>query len=142
MRTALMTVLFANYYGFDKFAREVHLSRTTYRGQGLCTLQVTAVAHTLVFGVIFALDLGWSLPYAIVVAACLTAVAANYVGVIQSAAYPAFRTRMDRQPFRVKFGQLLLSWTFLVVAIGCLPWQMHQYYTPAVTISEPSLDIL
>ena len=89
------------------------------------------VTINVVYGVALALPHDGSLHLGVVAAACAGAFFANYFGVITSARYPAFRTRLDRQPFAVKFGVVLFSAASSVAAIPGFIWLMQRYYRPA-----------
>jgi hypothetical protein len=125
MSHVFSTLFFANYYGFDKLSRESGPPAAAYFGDLLCTQQVVLVTVNLVYAVALAFPHARRLEFG--VAASAVAVFANYFGVIKSARYPAFRTRVDRQPFAVKLGLVLFSVGSSVLAIlGCV-WLMERY---------------
>ena len=131
MPNVFSALFFANYYGFDKLSREGGTPRAAYFGELLCTQQVVLVTINVVYGVALALPHDGSLHFGVVAAACAGTLFANYFGVIKSARYPAFRTRLDRQPFAVKFGVVLFSAASSVAAIPGFIWLMQRYHRSA-----------
>lgn len=128
MPNALTALFFANYYGFDKISRIGGTPRAAYYGELLCTHQITLVALNVVYALALGCPHNGTLPYGVVVVVCMTAMFANYFGVIKSSQYPAFRTRLDRQPFVVKFGMVLFSFASYVVGIPGIIWLMQRYH--------------
>ncbi|MBF9238083.1 hypothetical protein I2I05_11820 [Hymenobacter sp. BT683] len=127
MSNVFSALFFANYYGFDKLSREGGTPTAAYCGELLCTQQVVLVTTNVVYGVAPAFPHECPLKFGVVAAACAVALFANYFGVIKSARYPAFRTRLDRQPFAVKLALVLFAVASSVVAIpGCV-WLMERY---------------
>ena len=128
MYNAFTALFFANYYGFDKIAREGGTPTAAYYGELLCTQQVVVVTLNLVFGLALIFPHDGTLPYSVVATVCMAALFTNYFGVLKSSQYPAFRTRLDRQPLAVKFGLVLFSFASSVVGIPGFIWLMQRYY--------------
>jgi small-conductance mechanosensitive channel len=126
-----MLLCFANYYGFDKVAREVGGSTAEHRGQLMCTQQVLLLTINLVYGMALVIPHDDRLHFGVVIPIFLATVFANYFGVMTSARYPAFRTRLDRQPFVLKLVLVLFSFATAIAAIPGWIWFMQRYYQPS-----------